>query len=349
MKKSNIAIALILSVVMLVMSFSAAFAATASQKRDEANKAGAKADAASAKAYELEQQGYAIKSEIEKTEAAIAETTAKLEKKQKEVETQETALNDRLSVMYKTGSVGIVDVILSSESVQELVLNLGMVQKILKSDQEILKGLQDDYQEIDKLKKQQEEDQKTLETKKAEIDELTEQYKAEAEKYKAEEAKLKSEADELAKIAMEEANKHPSGGGAFSPSGTYAWPTASNYYFTSYYGYREHPIFGYWHYHSGYDIVLTSGTNGAPVYAAGDGVVTKASSYGGYGNCVMINIGNGYTTLYGHLSGYNCSYGQTVKKGQVVGYIGSTGNSTGPHLHFTLYKNGSLVDPMVLY
>ena len=78
-------------------------------------------------------------------------------------------------------------------------------------------------------------------------------------------------------------------------------------------------------------------------------VTTKASYYGGYGNCVMISIGNGYTTLYGHMSGFAVSNGQYVTKGQVVGYIGSTGWSTGPHLHFSLIKNGTYINPMSLF
>ena len=106
------------------------------------------------------------------------------------------------------------------------------------------------------------------------------------------------------------------------------------------------PIFGTRTYHSGYDIAASTGT---PVYAAGSGVVTMASTYGGYGNCMQIYIGNGYTTLYGHLSGFAVSRGAYVKKGQVVAYVGSTGWSTGPHLHYSLLKNGSYVDPKSIY
>ena len=133
-------------------------------------------------------------------------------------------------------------------------------------------------------------------------------------------------------------------------SSGYAWPTRSNYMITSEYGWRIHPIFGDRRKHNGIDIVLRGGgTSGSPVYAISDGIIVMASWYGGYGNCVQLDDGKGKTALYGHLSGYNCHNGQYVKKGQVIGYIGSTGNSTGPHLHFTVFQNGTDINPWSLY
>ena len=130
--------------------------------------------------------------------------------------------------------------------------------------------------------------------------------------------------------------------------GEYAWPTASNWELSDKYGWRRCPFHGR-EFHNGLDIVLTSGTNGSPVYAIADGYVTRASWYGGYGNCIQYAVGNGYSVLYGHLSGYNCKAGQYVTKGSVLGYIGSTGASTGPHLHFTVFQNGSHINPFSLY
>ena len=130
--------------------------------------------------------------------------------------------------------------------------------------------------------------------------------------------------------------------------GEYAWPTMSNWVITSKYGWRICPFHGK-EFHNGIDIVLTSGTKGSPIYAIADGYVTRASWYGGYGNCVQYACGNGISVLCGHLSGYNCSDGQFVQKGSVIGYIGSTGNSTGPHLHFTVFRNGESINPFSLY
>ena len=276
------------------------------------------------------------------------------------IEEQNDALNHRLTAMYKSGTAGLIDVVLSAESVEDLLSNVGMVHKILESDQELLKKLQKDYEELAQMKKDLENDQAYLEQKEidleaaeAETEELKKKYQAEADKYKAMEDQLEAEGYELAaeaaaKQAAAEAMIVESGGTVEYTPGEYAWPTSPNWYITSKYGWRICPFHGR-EFHNGVDIVLESGTNGSPVYAIADGMVTRASRYGGYGNCIQIAHGGGYSSLYGHLSGYNCSSDQFVKKGQLIGYIGSTGNSTGPHLHFTVFKDGSITNPMGLY
>ena len=98
--------------------------------------------------------------------------------------------------------------------------------------------------------------------------------------------------------------------------------------------------------HNGMDIAANSGT---AVYAADGGRVVLAEWYGGYGNCIMIEHGNGYKTLYGHLSYIGVKDGQYVNQGDTIGQVGSTGNSTGPHLHFEVYSNGSRIDPEQFY
>ena len=125
--------------------------------------------------------------------------------------------------------------------------------------------------------------------------------------------------------------------------GTFTWPCPSSTYITDSFGWRIHPIYGYWKLHTGTDI---GGSYGVDVVAAAAGKVIMADWYGGYGNCVMIDHGSGLVTLYGHLSGYNCYYGQEVSRGEVIAFVGSTGNSTGPHLHFEVRVNGDYVDPM---
>ncbi len=111
---------------------------------------------------------------------------------------------------------------------------------------------------------------------------------------------------------------------------------------TSTFGMRRHPILGYKRMHSGMDF---GGGYGAPIYAVTDGVVTIAGRHGGYGNFVKLNHGNGLGTGYGHMSRIAVRSGQRVRRGQVIGYIGSTGLSTGPHLHYELYRNGRAVNP----
>lgn len=119
------------------------------------------------------------------------------------------------------------------------------------------------------------------------------------------------------------------------------WPV--NGVITSQYGYRVHPIFGSTIYHSGMDIGVDYGT---PVAAADSGYVVEAGWISGYGYAVIIDHGNGLSTLYGHNESLAVSAGQSVSKGQTIAYAGSTGNSTGPHVHFEVRSNGDPVDPM---
>ena len=124
----------------------------------------------------------------------------------------------------------------------------------------------------------------------------------------------------------------------------FLWPSYTSE-LSSEYGYRVNPVSGVYKLHAGVDIRASYGT---AVWASEGGTVILAGWNGGYGNCVMINHGDGYTTLYGHMSSISVSVGQTVTQGQTVGYVGSTGNSTGPHLHFEVRASstGGTMDPM---
>ena len=128
--------------------------------------------------------------------------------------------------------------------------------------------------------------------------------------------------------------------------GKFAWPVPSTQRITSQYGYRNHPVYKTKKFHSGIDIGAAYGVD---IVAAADGVVTLATTNGGYGKCVIINHGSGITTLYGHNSTMLVESGQRVTKGQIIAKAGSTGVSTGPHLHFEVRINGSTVDPLQYY
>ena len=112
------------------------------------------------------------------------------------------------------------------------------------------------------------------------------------------------------------------------------------------YGYRWHPILKYRKFHAGMDFSAKIGT---PIYATGDGVVKKVLSTGGYGKHVVIDHGFGYETLYGHMSGFNVKKRQKVKRGEVIGYVGNTGLSSGPHLHYEVHKNKKVMNPVNYY
>lgn len=337
---SRTRISILIAIVLCFTVSFESFAATAAEKRAQAREAAEKKAEATANFEEAERQANIIQGEIDTKQAEIDETLAEIEAKQAEIKRQQDALDDRLTAMYKTGTVGYVDVILSSQSITELISNIGNVQKILEHDQKLLTTLKEQKKALDELKTKLQAEQDELMIQEEELQALKDKYEAEAAEYAAQEEQLLREANELAWAAS---NYHPPGpisqAGYQSPIGN------ADGIITSPYGYRIHPIFGDWRFHNGLDICIRGGSYGKPVYAVGNGYVSMAEWYGGYGNCVTIALGDGYTALYGHLSGFNCYEGKYVSKGDVVGYIGSTGNSTGPHLHFTMFYNGSDFDP----
>lgn len=178
--------------------------------------------------------------------------------------------------------------------------------------------------------------------------ETAEQEEADLEAFiKAEEERVARELERARAAAA--AAAAPSGGASVpsAPVGVidadgWTWPTAGGV--ASGFGQRLHPILGYYRMHSGLDI---GGAQGQPIWAANEGIVIMAGWNGGYGNTVVIQHGDSsVTTLYAHMSGFATSVGDYVTSGQVIGYVGSTGLSTGPHLHFEVRISGSPVDPM---
>ena len=185
-----------------------------------------------------------------------------------------------------------------------------------------------------------------------EIDKIMAQIRAEEEAARKEQERLEQERLEQ---QQQQQNNNNGGGGNNNPppapppapgggtaTGSYMWPVGTRL-ITSPYGTRVHPISGKTKFHSGVDIGAGAG---APIMAADGGTVVTASYSGGYGNLVAINHGNGRSTQYAHMSSMAVSVGQVVTKGQVIGYVGSTGNSTGPHLHFEVRVNGGTTDPL---
>ena len=202
----------------------------------------------------------------------------------------------------------------------------------------------------------------------AELNANKQQLIEECEKYEQQEADLSDQIAELEaertellyqiwleeqKKKEEEANKNNQSSGGNNNSGSTSAPPASGegFYFpmqyctmlTSAYGYRVHPITGNYSFHNGVDLAAAQGT---PIYATKSGTVTTATYNYAYGYYVVINHLDGFSSLYGHMTHYTVSEGEYVQRGEIIGYVGSTGYSTGPHLHFTVYYNGSTVNPM---
>ena len=202
----------------------------------------------------------------------------------------------------------------------------------------------------------------------AELNANKQQLIEECEKYEQQEADLSDQIAELEaertellyqiwleeqKKKEEEENKNNQSSGGNNNNGSTSAPPASGevFYFpmqyctmlTSAYGYRVHPITGNYSFHNGVDLAAAQGT---PIYATKSGTVTTATYNYAYGYYVVVNHLDGFSSLSGHMTHYTVSEGEYVQRGEIIGYVGSTGYSTGPHLHFTMYYNGSTVNPM---
>lgn len=365
-RKIYAAVALILAL-FLCLDTGVASAKSLSTIKNEIKDKQAELDSGQKKEKSLSSQVNSLEEKINELKASISENEKKLEKlksdlkkAEKKVDTQNEDLSARLRNMYKNGSIGFVDVLMESGSFTEFLTNLDMVERIYEGDKEVLDELQKAYDEIDAKKKKvetlqaelkdskevAETEMKTVEKEKAKIaasneetekmlDELNDEADAITAKIKAEEEARKAAAAKNSGGSGSSGSSSGSSGG-----GRLSWPC--NGTITSEQGWRIHPIFGYRKYHSGMDIGVAYGT---PIKAAASGTVIMASWYGGYGYCVIIDHGNGLSTLYGHNSSLHVSYGQKVSRGQTIASAGSTGNSTGPHCHFEVRVNGTVTNP----
>ncbi len=298
-----------------------------------------------------------LESELKDLQTKIDEIALKLEKVENSYIENEDLLQQRLVATYEAGDVTYLDMLMHSASVVDFLSNYYAIQEIIQSDVELLQEIEEEKEEVKNAKQILEEQKATLKVKKAKKEQLAvitqnnkilkeqamanlsqeeQELQQKIEEYKQEEARIEA----LIQVATNEYEYT----GDYT-GGVMAWPIAKNgTYITSAYGIREHPIQGIIKKHTGIDI--GNAGFGAPIIAATDGVVTMAGSYGGYGNCVIINHGNGISTLYGHGQAILTQVGKEVKKGDLIMEVGSTGNSTGPHLHFEVRINGTCVDPM---
>jgi len=187
---------------------------------------------------------------------------------------------------------------------------------------------------VSSLKKKQQQSDSLLDA----FDEKTEANLKAIEAAEAAEAELQAEI----RAALKNSSNETFVGGA------YLWPVSGYYSITDTFGMRTHPTTGVYKMHTGVDIA-GSGIRNKPILAANSGTVLKAGWHTAYGNYVVIDHGGGCSTLYGHASSLNVSAGQKVSRGDVIAYVGSTGYSTGPHLHFEIYENGEYKNPLSFF
>lgn len=312
--------------------------------------------------------------EIELYDEMIAEKAAELEEAQRLENEQLERYRARVRAMEENGGYNILAIISKSDSFSDMLTAMDDVGEIMESDRQLedayiaarenTESVKADYEdtrsELEELKAQLKAEQEELEKDIEEAIQIIlnlendlENRQAEYDAIMAAEDAANATIDKLvaeleaqraaeAAAAAAAAGGGSGGGGSANASGSFMWPVASYVYVSSRFGLRVHPITGQKKSHTGIDIASNQGT---AVYASDGGSVTLAGWNGGYGNCIMIDHGNGYVTLYGHLSSISVSVGQTVSQGTTIGAVGSTGNSTGPHLHFEVLKNGTRIDP----
>lgn len=321
---------------------------------------------------------------IRQLNAQIEQKTEELAQAELDLQEKSDLFATRIRVMYENGDITYLDVLLESNDLEDMMSRMTIISNIMDYDKKVVAEFKAAKEDIELKKTELEADQKEQKTYQdslqsqyhdldaqadeqkailAELNSNVDAKKAEEEKMQAEQesinseiARLSAEAAKAAKEAAERAAraaraaKTSSGSSTAATysepsSGTFTWPLPGygSGAITSPYGYRIHPITGKRKLHAGVDLGAPKGTQ---IVAAASGTVVKSYMSSSYGNYTVISHGNGIMTAYAHQSKRLVSEGDTVSAGQVIGTVGSTGNSTGNHLHFEVYVNGSTVNPM---
>lgn len=317
-----------------------------------------------------------LESEIGRLNKDIEENQGKLEEAQVNLSENTDALRMRLREMYKRGNVNYLEVLLNSKDIEELLRNNEIISSIARADRELIEFIQEQIDTIKQTEERLQIDKAKVSASKAAVENERQSYQAAVDAknnymkvlesnldlYKAEFEKAQANWDSLdaeivrlqkqiseQKKAEEAAARratrvHSNITVSSGPRNgqSYTWPLPGHYSISSPFGYRMHPILGYSKFHSGVDIPAPSGT---PIVAAKSGTVIMSQLMSGYGNVVMVDHGD-TVTVYAHCSALNVGVGESVKAGDVIAFVGSTGLSTGAHLHFEVRVNGSPVNPL---
>lgn len=297
----------------------------------------------------------------------VALATAKLQEAQAQREASEAVFASRVVAMWKYGTGGYAQAILEADSISDAILQANYVGRVLDSDQELIddivvaeKAITEVRAGVDRARDTLRLEESAVQSAVTAVEHLTTIQQVLVDRVESEQSRRKSILDSLraderryqqtvaaleaesARIT-EELKKSRYAAGR-PGKGEFVWPTSGSP--GSGYGYRTHPISGERKLHTGIDIGAPTGQK---IVAATDGLVVSAEWRGGYGLAVVIDHGGGVATLYAHQSRLAVTEGEIVASGQTIGYVGTTGYSTGPHLHFEVRVDGTPVDPMDWY
>lgn len=311
-----------------------------------------------------------VKEQITAYDQQIEDKGVELEAAKQEEEAQTVRFRSCVRHLEEYGQMSYIAILLEATSLSDLLARMDMVGEVIAYNKQVQADMTAAREKVETVKAELEDartelqdKQSELETKQVALQQKVSEanallaglesdinaYKSVYDQYEQQQKNVQSQIDKQVEELrrQEEANKNNNPG--YDPgkdngsTGTMMWPCPSCHYITSQFGWRYHPIYQTQKYHSGVDI---GASYGATIVAADGGTIITAGSVSGYGNCVVINHGNGITTLYGHMSSIAVSVGQKVSKGQTIGYVGSTGNSTGPHLHWEVTVNGVRQNPL---
>lgn len=333
-----------------------------------------KADKAKQQDYKnaLDAQSATVRGQIDVLNGQIAALDKDITDKETQIAAKQTTINDnyqklkgRLRAMYLTGEASNLEILLSAKSVVDLADKTQAIEAITTHDTDLINSLKTDMQSIQTQKAAIQSNRQSVAQAKVSMDEKRNELTALSKETQAVIAQISANVSDAqakdAELAKQRAQLNAaidqwykdyyashsgsSGSGGYVSKGSFAWPVPGVNSVTSGFGSR------WGTFHKGIDI-SSSGVYGKPIVAADSGRVMMAgwgnygTGYGGYGNVVAIDHGGGYSTLYGHCSSVAVSTGQQVTKGQVIAYVGSTGDSTGAHLHFEIRVNGTAKNPL---
>lgn len=294
-----------------------------------------------------------LSTELGRTTTRTQATATQLVVTERNLAVQRARLAGRLREIYKYGQTGYVEVLLGAGEFGELITRWHFVSAVVRADGSAIADYTEDLTRYRQLHTDLMTEQSHLRSLAAQTEARRREIMAQEQAKRAMLTRLRAERAAYERMVKElEENsrelevlirRSQSGPGRFGVAprlGQFLWPARG--VFTSGFGMRRHPIFGIRSMHRGQDIAASYG---APVVAAADGVVIYTGWFGGYGKIVILDHGGNVSSLYAHLSGILVTTGQAVKRGQPIGRVGSTGYSTGPHVHFEIRIDGTPIDP----
>ena len=338
------------------------------QKEDEINSKKTEKNAELEKRNKIDLQITAMLDDISDVQAVIDEKEREIQEKNSQIESLTNQINEnnevlknRLKIMYEYGATSYLQLLLEADGLADLITRISIVKSVYAYDKNIINEYIKSKEQVEQAKQVIVDEQKeqlaakailddkmnNLETLKNEKQQIIDSINSDIKALEREQQQIESDYNAIKNelnSALAAQNKSGSGASvSYNGNGTFLWPSAASTRITSSFGYRTHPISGKQLLHRGIDIGAPLGSD---VLAAEAGRVVTSGWNNSYGYYITINHGGGYVTLYAHNSKLLVSAGDNVTRGQVIAKCGSTGNSTGPHIHFEVMINGELKNPL---